>query len=166
MISLIKGQSGACALLLSLFLVHSTAGQLVGEECFSRFKKGRPDFVLDADDSVKAGATVISSPKLYNYRDCVQACCKDSRCNVAFVERGTEEDASISSCFLFDCLYKQKYVCRFVSRKGYDSYIMDKVYESYHVEDINPGKAKTRNRCFFFSLKVISMLLVTPLFMW
>lgn len=139
MISLIKGQSGACALLLTLLFVHSTAGQLVGEECFSRFKKGRQDFVLDTDDSVKAGATFISSPKLYRYRDCVQACCKDSRCNVAFMERGQEE-GSISSCFLFDCLYKQKYVCRFVSRKGYDNYILDKVFDSYHVEDTNPDE--------------------------
>uniref|UniRef100_A0A3Q4M2Z1 Serine peptidase inhibitor, Kunitz type 1 a n=1 Tax=Neolamprologus brichardi TaxID=32507 RepID=A0A3Q4M2Z1_NEOBR len=136
MYSLIKGRSGACALLLSL-LVVTTAGQLVGEECLAQFEKGRDDFVLDADGSVKDGATFISSPKLYRHKDCVQACCKDSRCNVAFMEEG-EEEGTISSCFLFDCLYKQKYVCHFVGKKGYDSYIHKSIFTRYHVNHPDP----------------------------
>ncbi|XP_063354901.1 kunitz-type protease inhibitor 1a [Pelmatolapia mariae] len=136
MYSLIKGRSGACALLL-LLLVGTTAGQLVGEECLAQFEKGRDDFVLDADGSVKDGATFISSPKLYRNKDCVQACCKDSRCNVAFMEEG-EEEGTISSCFLFDCLYKQKYVCRFVGKKGYDSYIHKNIFSRYHVNYPDP----------------------------
>lgn len=155
MYSLIKGRSGACALLL-LLLVVTTAGQQVGEECLAQFEKGRDDFVLDADGSVKDGATFISSPKLYRHKDCVQACCKDSRCNVAFMEEG-EEGGTISSCFLFDCLYKQKYVCHFVGKKGYDSYIHKNIFSRYHVNHPDPGKAKTHKRIF------VIVLLVMPL---
>lgn len=124
-------------LLLSL---HSGAGQTTGEECLVQFKNGREDFVLDADESVKDGATFISSPKLDRYRDCVVACCKDPKCNVAFMERGAEE-GSINSCFLFDCLYKKKYACRFVRKKGYVNYILDSVYESYLAVDVPPNEA-------------------------
>ncbi|XP_031598228.2 kunitz-type protease inhibitor 1a isoform X1 [Oreochromis aureus] len=136
MYSLIKGRSGACALLL-LLLVVTTAGQQVGEECLAQFEEGRENFVLDADGSVKDGATFISSPKLYRHKDCVQACCKESRCNVAFMEEGAEE-GTISSCFLFDCLYKQKYVCRVVGKKGYNSYIHKNIFSRYHVNYPDP----------------------------
>ncbi|CAJ1073819.1 Kunitz-type protease inhibitor [Xyrichtys novacula] len=133
----LKGQHGAPVLLLLLLLV-STSGQEVGEECLAQFKPGQEDFILDADESVKDGATFLSSPKLDRYKDCVSACCKEPRCNVAFVERGAEE-GSVKSCFLFDCLYKKKYVCRFVRKKGYLNYILDSVYESYLQVDVPPN---------------------------
>lgn len=108
-----------------------------------KFKKGRDDFILDTDESVKDGATFLSSPKLGRYRDCVAACCKDPKCNVAFMEKAKDEEnkGSISSCFLFDCLYKKKYVCRFVRKNGFISYIQDTVYESYLSVDQAPGKS-------------------------
>lgn len=140
--SLLKGQLGACALLLLVLLLDSTSGQEVGEECLASFKEGRKDFILDADESVKDGATFISSPKLDRYKDCVSACCKEPKCNVAFMEKGAEEGL-VSSCFLFDCLYKKKYVCRFVRKKGYMSYILDSVHESYLAVDALPSKTKT-----------------------
>uniref|UniRef100_A0A671XD05 Serine peptidase inhibitor, Kunitz type 1 a n=1 Tax=Sparus aurata TaxID=8175 RepID=A0A671XD05_SPAAU len=127
---LLKGQLGAFALLLLGFLLDSVCGQVTGEECFNQFKKGREDFVLDVDESVKDGATYISSPKLERYRDCISACCKEPKCNVAVMEKG-EEEGSVSSCFLFDCLYKKKYACRFVKKQGYMSYFLDSVYEGY-----------------------------------
>ncbi|XP_034531484.1 kunitz-type protease inhibitor 1a [Notolabrus celidotus] len=136
MFSRFKGHSGASVVLLLLFL-GSTSGQ-IGEECLDRFKPGQDDFILDADESVKDGATFISSPKLGRYKDCVSACCKDSRCNVAFMERGADEGL-VNSCFLFDCLYKKKYVCRFVRKKGYMNYILDSVYESYLQVDVPPN---------------------------
>ncbi|XP_074548166.1 kunitz-type protease inhibitor 1a [Halichoeres trimaculatus] len=131
----LKGRHGASVLLL-LLLLGSTSGQ-AGEECLAKFKPGQEDFILDADESVKDGATFISSPKLDRYKDCVSACCKEPRCNVAFMEKGAEEGL-VSSCFLFDCLYKKKYVCRFVRKKGYMSYILDSVYESYLQVDTPP----------------------------
>lgn len=139
---LFKGHSGSCALLLVTLIVHSICGQGFGEGCLEKFQKGREDFVLDADESVKDGATFISSPKLDRYRDCVAACCKDSKCNVAFMEKADEEGL-VKSCFLFDCLYKMKYVCRFVRKKGYVNYILDNVYESYLTVDVPPGKTQT-----------------------
>ncbi|TNN87162.1 Kunitz-type protease inhibitor 1 [Liparis tanakae] len=124
----------ACALLL-LVLLGSACGQDTGETCLARFKKGREDFVLDADESVKEGATFISSPSLDRHKDCMSACCKEPRCNVAFMERGAEE-GTIQSCFLFDCLYKKKYACRFVRKTEYINYILDSVYESYMELDV------------------------------
>lgn len=124
----------ACALLL-LVLLGSACGQDTGEMCLARFKEGREDFVLDADESVKEGATFISSPSLDRHKDCMSACCKEPRCNVAFMERGAEE-GTIQSCFLFDCLYKKTYACRFVRKNGYINYILDSVYESYLELDV------------------------------
>ncbi|XP_059208502.1 kunitz-type protease inhibitor 1a [Centropristis striata] len=135
MIPLLKGQ--LCALLLLVSLLRCSQGQEAGEECLARFKKGREDFVLDADESVKDGATFISSPKLDRYKDCVSACCKEPRCNVAFMQRGAEEGL-VDSCFLFDCLYKTKYACRFVRKKGYISYILESVYDGYLAVDVPP----------------------------
>ncbi|XP_036928127.1 kunitz-type protease inhibitor 1a [Acanthopagrus latus] len=128
---LLKGQLGAFALLLLGFLLDSACGQVTGQECFAQFKKGRDDFVLDVDESVKDGATYISSPKLDRHRDCVSACCKEPKCNVAVMEKEDEEEGSVKSCFLFDCLYKKKYVCRFVRKKGYMSEFLDTVYDGY-----------------------------------
>ncbi|XP_042356937.1 kunitz-type protease inhibitor 1a isoform X2 [Plectropomus leopardus] len=138
MISLLKGQLGACALLLVAFLPDFTCSQETGEACLAKFKEGRQDFVLDADESVKDGATFISSPPLDRYKDCVSACCKEPKCNVAFMERGSAEGL-VKSCFLFDCLYKKKYACRFVRKKGYISYILESVYESYLESDVPPN---------------------------
>ncbi|XP_070776160.1 kunitz-type protease inhibitor 1a [Enoplosus armatus] len=138
--SLLKGRFGACALLLLLLLLDSASGQESGEQCLARFKKGQDDFILDADESVKHGATFISSPELNRYKDCVIACCKQPKCNVAFMERAAEEGL-VNKCFLFDCLYKKKYVCRFVKKMGYMNYILDPVYDSYLKVDIAPSQS-------------------------
>ncbi|XP_029349432.1 kunitz-type protease inhibitor 1a [Echeneis naucrates] len=139
-----NGQWGALRLLLRLLLgllcVASAGGQGAGESCLAQFKSGRDDFVLDADESVKDGATFISSPKLDRYRDCVVACCKEPKCNLALMERGGKE-GTVKSCFLFDCLYKKKYACRFVRKKGYINYILDSVYENYLQVDVPPNES-------------------------
>ncbi|XP_037551370.1 kunitz-type protease inhibitor 1a [Nematolebias whitei] len=114
---------------LVLLLVTLTSGQDSGDACLSRFQKGQDEFFLDTDESVKDGATFLSAPKMERTRDCVASCCKNPRCNVALMEKGAEEGL-ISSCFLFDCLYKQKYACRFVRKKGYSNYILNTVYQN------------------------------------
>lgn len=141
---LLKGHLAACCLLIATLLLDCFA-QEVADGCFNKFKKGQDDFILDTDESVKDGATFLSSPKLGRYRDCVGACCKDPKCNVAFMERG-EQEGSISSCFLFDCLYKMKYVCRFVRKKGFTNFIQDDVYESYLSVDQSPSKSQPDQR--------------------
>ncbi|XP_019940762.1 kunitz-type protease inhibitor 1a [Paralichthys olivaceus] len=140
MVRVHTGHLGACALLLSALLLRCAGAQESGDECFPRFKAGKEDFVLDTDESVKDGATFLLSPKLDRYRDCVAACCKEPRCNVAFMQRGDEEGL-VNSCFLFDCLYKKKYACRFVRKKGYTNYILDSVYESYLEMDTPPNES-------------------------
>lgn len=105
------------------------------------FKRGRDDFILETDESVQHGAKFVASPGVERYKDCVRSCCKDPNCNVAFMESGAEEGL-IKSCFLFDCLYNKKYVCRFVRKKGYISYIRDAVYESYLAVD-DPSVSKS-----------------------
>uniref|UniRef100_A0A8C6UKG3 Serine peptidase inhibitor, Kunitz type 1 a n=1 Tax=Neogobius melanostomus TaxID=47308 RepID=A0A8C6UKG3_9GOBI len=117
--------------LLLVFLLDVCGAQATGEECLENFKKGKDDFVLDADDSVKDGATFLSSPPLTSTKDCVAACCKEPMCNVAFMENAAGDEGLVKSCFLFDCLYKKKYVCKFVRKKEYINYILDTVYDRY-----------------------------------
>ncbi|XP_026164806.1 kunitz-type protease inhibitor 1a [Mastacembelus armatus] len=138
--SLLKGQLGALVLPALLLFLGCAAAQDSQDECSTKFESGREDFVLDADDSVKHGATFLSSPQLARNEDCVDTCCKTPRCNVAFLEK-EEKQGSTNSCFLFDCLYKKKFVCRFVRKAGYTNYILDSVYESYLEEDKVPSVA-------------------------
>ncbi|XP_037343151.2 kunitz-type protease inhibitor 1a isoform X1 [Pungitius pungitius] len=125
-------------LLLLLLLLDASRAQDTGATCLARFQSGRDDFVLDTEESVKDGATFISSPALSRQRDCVASCCKEPRCNAAFMERGDEEGA-VESCFLFDCVYNKKYVCNIVRKTGYVSFILDSVYERYLEEHAKPS---------------------------
>ncbi|XP_043088290.1 kunitz-type protease inhibitor 1a isoform X2 [Puntigrus tetrazona] len=99
-------------------------------KCMDRFSVGKEDFVLDVDDSVKDGATFLSSPQASRPADCVLACCNDPNCNLVLIEHG-EDPKSISSCFIFNCLYKQKKVCHFVRKKGFSNYVLKSVFEDY-----------------------------------
>ena len=129
----------AAFVLLQLFFLGCSEAQDFGEQCLEKYKKGRENFVLDADESVNDGATFIASPKVQRDKECVRSCCKDPKCNVAFMEN-TEEEGLIKSCFLFNCLYKKEYVCRFVKKTGYTSYILDTVYESHLADKPPPSK--------------------------
>ncbi|XP_030626759.1 kunitz-type protease inhibitor 1b [Chanos chanos] len=100
------------------------------QNCGKNYTMGRDNFVLDAEESIREGATYIASPNVERPQDCVKACCQNSKCNMVLIKDG-KEDGPIEKCFLFDCLYKQKYVCRFVKKRGYTSYILDSVYNSY-----------------------------------
>ncbi|KAJ7989062.1 hypothetical protein DPEC_G00315650 [Dallia pectoralis] len=112
-------------------ILGGAEAQAFGEQCLDKFKNGKEDFVLDADDSLKDGATFLSAPKVDRVKDCIRSCCKEPKCNVAFMEKAQDDDDDmVKSCFLFDCLYKQTYVCRFVVRKGYLNYILDSLFES------------------------------------
>ncbi|XP_073683065.1 kunitz-type protease inhibitor 1a isoform X1 [Garra rufa] len=99
-------------------------------ECMDKFSLGKEDFVLDVDESVKEGATFLSSPRVSRTQDCVQACCNDPNCNLALIEHG-EDSKSTTSCFIFNCLYKQKKVCRFVRKDGFSNYLLISVFKDY-----------------------------------
>ncbi|CAL8272232.1 unnamed protein product [Merluccius merluccius] len=128
-------------LLLLLSLSSLAAGQDFGEQCLAQHKHGRVDFILDADGSVKDGATFLSAPEVTRDKDCVVACCKHEDCNVSFMKRDDADEGRIQSCFLFNCLYKKKYVCRFVKKTGYLNYFLDTVYDSDVAVESNPDQA-------------------------
>ncbi|KAF4083893.1 hypothetical protein AMELA_G00122540 [Ameiurus melas] len=109
-----------------------------GEQCFTKFSKGKEGFVLETDESVKFGAEFIGSPHITGAKECVSACCKDPNCNLALMEDGAQE-GTIKSCFLFNCLYKQKKVCRFVRKAGFSTYVLTPVFGRY-LEEYDPDK--------------------------
>ncbi|RXM27190.1 Kunitz-type protease inhibitor 1 [Acipenser ruthenus] len=112
-------------LVVSLLPITGTQAQNFGEDCLDKFTPGKPDFILDTDDSVKDGATFLASPNVSQWKECVRACCMQPKCNLAFME---EADFH---CFLFDCLHKQSYVCRFIKKTGYVNYILSSVSKEY-----------------------------------
>ncbi|KAM4633502.1 kunitz-type protease inhibitor 1-like [Polymixia lowei] len=126
--------SSSTGLLLSALLFQAAwcvgAQTGTGAQCARTFKMGKENFVLDTEDAVKEGAMFISSPTVSKAEDCVASCCQDPQCNLALIEKGTEEE-SVKTCFLFNCVYKRKYVCRFVNKAGFINYILDSVYENH-----------------------------------
>ncbi|KAF7704167.1 kunitz-type protease inhibitor 1a isoform X1 [Silurus meridionalis] len=128
-----------CVLVLSTSLLQTLIlAQNTGDQCFNKFTKGKEDFVLDTDESVKDGAQFLGSPKVTGVKECVSACCEKSECNLALMENGDQE-GTIKTCFLFSCLYKQKKVCRFFRRKGFSNYMLTSVFDSY-LKDYNPDQ--------------------------
>ncbi|KAF4101843.1 kunitz-type protease inhibitor 1a [Onychostoma macrolepis] len=119
------------------------------ERCKDKFSLGKEDFVLDVDESVKDGATFLGSPQVSRSEDCVLACCNDPNCNLALIEHGGDTK---SMCFVFNCLYKQKKVCRFVRKKGFSNYVLISVFKDYleqknsDVEDKHPTAVAGQDR--------------------
>ncbi|CAL8315623.1 unnamed protein product [Merluccius merluccius] len=120
---------------VGLLLLVQTLRLVRGEDCASRFQDGRVDFVLDAETSVGRGARIISSASQLPKADCVEACCLLPHCNVVLLE---EKDGG-STCSLFNCLYKQEFVCRFVRKKGFSSFVLRSVYQSHLEGPQTPG---------------------------
>lgn len=124
--------------LLHIFM-GSAQAQSVGEQCLPTFKQGKKNFVLDVEESLKDGATFISSPPVTGINDCIVSCCKHRYCNLALIENGKAE-GSLNSCYLFNCLYKQKKVCRFVRKDGFSNYVLASVFGN-DLDDVVPGKS-------------------------
>ncbi|XP_028677104.1 kunitz-type protease inhibitor 1a isoform X1 [Erpetoichthys calabaricus] len=124
--------------LLPIFctLAFAADGESFGETCLGKFSTGTPGFVLDTDDSVQRGATFLASPNVTRWTECVRACCLDPHCNLAMVE-GPHEELT-HDCFLFDCLYKQSFVCKFIKKDGFANYILTTVSNTYLSQRYNP----------------------------
>ncbi|XP_053553855.1 kunitz-type protease inhibitor 1 [Bombina bombina] len=105
---------------------------LLNEACLDNFTKGKADFVLDLDDSVKTGAAFLGSADLHSSTECIQACCNTPGCNLALTQRapGRGEDR-IVSCFLINCVYEQEFACKFARREGFINYVTKDVYKNY-----------------------------------
>lgn len=126
-------------LVLSL---HVNPSEAQGDEkkvCLATFSLGKEDFVLQTNESVKEGAGFLGSPQVSRPEDCVLACCKDPECNLALMEEA-QEPKTIKACFIFNCLYKQKRVCRFVKKTGFRNYVSTSVFKDY-LEQKDSGKS-------------------------
>lgn len=116
----------------------NTAGQ--EQTCEKEFVTGRAGFVLDTAESISHGATFLANPKVGQEDKCIAACCSDARCNLALVESVKGQESI--DCFLFDCLYKQRYVCRFIKTANFATYIQDSLYDHYLSGRTNDEKDK------------------------
>ncbi|XP_039603437.1 low-density lipoprotein receptor-related protein 11 isoform X2 [Polypterus senegalus] len=99
--------------------------QLHGDVCIDSFS-AMQDYIIRAKDSIEAGATFLTAPADINtWKECLHACCADPHCTVAVVELRREVSQSSGlSCFLFNCTYRNRNVCRFSSHPGYNSYAL------------------------------------------
>ncbi|XP_051501248.1 kunitz-type protease inhibitor 1b [Myxocyprinus asiaticus] len=129
------------ALLLVAAVLGGGTQADTSEQCVKSFIPGRKDFVLDPKESIKDGATFLANPNVSTADECNAACCRESACNLALTEHA-EEEGSINTCFLFNCVYKQRYVCRFIHKQGYSSHIKGSVYEDYLVGGKSDRKDK------------------------
>ncbi|XP_060721975.1 kunitz-type protease inhibitor 1b [Tachysurus vachellii] len=114
-----------CCSCVFLLLIHTSI-----QSCSKDFKKGRGGFVLNTEESVAEGATYVSNPSVGTPEACLSACCRHSQCNLALIQTGPEEDL-LTNCFLFDCLYRNRFVCSFSKKSGFITYIREAVYERH-----------------------------------
>ncbi|KAM5165358.1 low-density lipoprotein receptor-related protein 11 isoform 2-T2 [Mantella aurantiaca] len=79
------------------------------------------DHIIRTKDSLEAGATFLKAPgEVYSWRQCLEACCMDTGCSAAVVERS----ARGLSCFLFDCTARGRNVCQFSQHRDYSSFTL------------------------------------------
>ncbi|XP_034017948.1 kunitz-type protease inhibitor 1-like [Thalassophryne amazonica] len=111
--------------LLLLLLLHAAAA----DDCRGRFRAGPQDFVLDAEDAVTSGALFLFSSPVQSATDCEKMCCAEKNCNLALLE--SDQDHPNRTCSLFNCLYRNQFVCRFVNKAGFTTYIRASVFQKY-----------------------------------
>lgn len=131
-----------CLLLLLLVTLPRRGAAAADADCGGTFRPGQDDFVLDSEDAVREGAVPLATAHVRTAEACERACCDDPRCNLALVEpRGTGAAAAENhSCVLFDCVHRNRFVCRFVNQAGYRSYIRESVFQKHLEGPQGPGK--------------------------
>lgn len=120
-------------LLLLLLLLIRPAGAAPDADCRGSFRSGPEHFVLDAEDAVLEGAVLLDIAHVRSADACERVCCARSRCNLALLERrqvaaAGAADADNHTCVLFDCVHRNRFVCRFVNKVGYRSFIRESVF--------------------------------------
>ncbi|KAM6433380.1 low-density lipoprotein receptor-related protein 11 [Rhynochetos jubatus] len=98
-----------------------------GERCGgSSSFSARPDSIIRTKDSIAAGATFLRAPAaVAGWRQCLDACCAEPRCTLAVVQgpgRPRGGPAEELGCYLFNCTYRGRPVCRFAPHRGYSTY--------------------------------------------
>uniref|UniRef100_UPI0037E7066D kunitz-type protease inhibitor 1-like isoform X2 n=1 Tax=Semicossyphus pulcher TaxID=241346 RepID=UPI0037E7066D len=117
-------------LLLPPLLLARVAGAAEDADCSGAFRSGQKNFVLDAEDAVKEGAALLATTHVRSAEACERACCEDLRCNLALLEpQGAGAAAAKNhTCVMFNCVHRNRFVCRFVNQAGYQSYIRQAVF--------------------------------------
>lgn len=117
------------SVLLPLLLLRCGAAEPT-TQCNSDFRSGPEDFVLDSEDAVMEGAAILDSVQVSSADACQSVCCERARCNLALLDRRFRgaEDARNLTCVLFNCIHRNRFVCRFVNLAGYRSFIRESVF--------------------------------------
>lgn len=65
---------------------------------------------------------------MQDWRQCLQACCLEPHCSVAVVElpRRPAPPATALGCYLFNCTWRGRSVCKFALHRGYSSYSLSR----------------------------------------
>ncbi|XP_061785017.1 kunitz-type protease inhibitor 1-like [Nerophis lumbriciformis] len=128
--------SSSSLLFLFLFVVP-----LEGDaNCETGFRSGQDGFVLDVEDAVKEGAVLLAVEHAPTMADCRLACCANTRCNIALLELRDAHVPDNFTCTLFDCVHRNQFVCRFVKRRVYRSFIRETEYRRYLEGPLGPGE--------------------------
>lgn len=119
--------SSSLLLLLLVLLVRPTGAEPDGD-CSDTFRPGHENFVLDAEDAVREGAALLATAQVRSAEACERVCCEDRRCNLALLE---PRAADGHTCVLFNCVHRNRFVCRFVTHTGYRTYIRESTFLKY-----------------------------------
>lgn len=110
-------------------------------DCSSGFRSGQRDFVLDAKASVRYGAALLGTVYVHSEDECKDLCCGEPHCNLALIAPRGTGDAENRSCDLFNCIYRNQFVCAFVNQAGYLSLIREPVFQKYLGEPRRRGES-------------------------
>ncbi|XP_072499784.1 low-density lipoprotein receptor-related protein 11 isoform X1 [Notamacropus eugenii] len=98
------------------------------------------DSIIRTKDSLGAGATFLTAPAaVRDWQQCVAACCAEPLCTVAVVELPQPQAAGDLNCYLFNCTYRGRNVCKFSLHRGYNSYSLSPAAESHRNLTSRPG---------------------------
>nr|XP_057942424.1 kunitz-type protease inhibitor 1-like [Doryrhamphus excisus] len=125
-------------LFLFLLVLLRDGGAAEDANCLASFRSGQDDFVLDLEDAVKEGAVLLAVADSPTMADCRRACCAEFRCNVALME--PRDARGNLTCTLYDCVHRNHFVCRFVKRQGYRSFIREAEYRKYLEGPLGPAE--------------------------
>ncbi|KAG7233565.1 hypothetical protein INR49_006840 [Caranx melampygus] len=130
--------------LLLLLPLLRCGGAAEDADCSGSFRPGQDNFVLDAEEAVKEGAVLLATARVPSPEACERECCGIPRCNLALLEpRGTEAatpDEDTRTCVLFNCIHRNRFVCRFVNQVGYRSYVRESVFLKHLGGPREPGE--------------------------
>lgn len=119
--------------LLPLILPAAAEPDAACDNSGSLFRAGRENFVLDVEDAVSEGAALLATAHVQDADACRRACCEEARCNLALLEptQSPQVDVGNFTCAQFNCVHRNRFVCRFVTKAGYRSFLQESVFQKH-----------------------------------